>query len=417
MNPYQVIKTCEETKGKKAKIAILKEHGSDLLQSVIYNALNPYIVFNVKKFEFEEPCEHTEEFTFNWNHAVHMLGQLSARDATGNDALQKIKEASANLNSGQQDVLRRILKKNLDCGVNVKTANEAFPDLIPTFDVQLAKPVNYDRLEFPVLVEPKLDGIRTIAFVDKKIEYFSRNGRKFENFGMFDIELAEIGKGQGIVIDGEVTGTSQEKAFKGVTTQARRKENVDVSNLKYHIFDYITIPEFKKMRGKFSQAERTAELKKMFYDADERETYNVKLVKGKICNNIKQVEKYYQKCLKKGYEGVILKTLTALYQFKRTYDWSKIKPTETKDLKITEAVEGEGKYKGMLGAFLVDNKGTIVHVGGGYNDEQRAKFWKDRKKMIGTVIEVKYDSETEDGSFRFPRFVKVRLDKTKKKKK
>lgn len=410
MNPYQVIKACEKAKGKNAKIAILKENDNDLLRSVIYNALNPYIVYGVKKFEFGEPCEHEEEFTFNWNYAVHMLGRLSGREATGNEALEKIKEASINLNSGQQDILSRILKKNLNCGINVKTANEAYPGLIPTFDVQLAKPVKYDRVEYPVLVEPKLDGIRVIAFIHKEVEYFSRNGRKFENFGIFDDELLQIADGKNIVIDGEVTGTTQEKAFKGVTTQARRKENVDASGLKYHIFDWITISEFKKMKGKMLQDERTTELKKMWYDADERETVNVKLVKGKICNNLKQVEKYYQRCLKKGYEGVILKTLNALYQFKRTYDWSKIKPTKTKDLKIVDFEEGKGKYKGMLGAFIADNDGVEIHVGGGYDDAQRKKFWKARKKMIGTTIEVEYDIETDDGSFRFPRFVTVRRD-------
>jgi DNA ligase 1 len=85
-------------------------------------------------------------------------------------------------------------------------------------------------------------------------------------------------------------------------------------------------------------------------------------------------------------------------------------------LEIIDAIEGKGKYKGMLGAFLCRGKITgyniEAEVGSGFNDEQRVEFWKKRKQMIGTKIEVKYQGLTDDGtSLRFPIFRKTKEDR------
>ena len=88
----------------------------------------------------------------------------------------------------------------------------------------------------------------------------------------------------------------------------------------------------------------------------------------------------------------------------------KIKPTKTKEFEIIDVLEGSGKYKGKIGAFVIHNGDVKVRVGSGLSDEERGIF-DSADNLIGRIIEVKYDVETPDGSLRFPRFVGFRPDK------
>lgn len=354
-----------------------------------------------------------------------LLDKLRLRKLTGGDAQYEIEMHTSTCTKEQQKILRMILDKDLKCGLGVSSVNEVFENLIFTFEVQLADKLNgeYDKIHFPVLADPKLDGMRNISMIKSKdepfdgfshnydVNYISRNGKPFLNFGMFSDELKVLANGQNIVFDGEATGLSNEAAFKSITQQARRKSNVDAANqLVYHIFDWVSYSDFMSQSCALVQKERSDRLVKMF---EEHDFKYLKLVRGKICNNIQEVEDYYKECLELGYEGIILKDLTGLYEFKRTRSWLKVKPTDTADLPIVAVNEGapRTKYEGMLGSITVEREGVQINVGGGFKDRQRKEFWAIKEDLIGKIAEVKYDIVTEDGSFRFPRFVQIRYDK------
>lgn len=108
------------------------------------------------------------------------------------------------------------------------------------------------------------------------------------------------------------------------------------------------------------------------------------------------VELLFTEALSTGYEGLVLSTSKHKY---------KVKPKETEDIIITGIIEGTGKYKGMLGAFVTP-KGK---VGTGFTDEQRATFFS--PTYIGTLIEVESMGGTPNGKFRHPRFIRERFDK------
>jgi ATP-dependent DNA ligase len=72
---------------------------------------------------------------------------------------------------------------------------------------------------------------------------------------------------------------------------------------------------------------------------------------------------------------------------------------------------GTGKNANRLGNFIVDVDGVKVNVGEGITDKQRDEFWQNKNKLIGKIIEVKFQEKTPDGSLRFPRFVRHRMDK------
>jgi len=419
MNIYKVLKDCEEVTGSNAKKQVLadaakndKTEQVDELKYVLKNALDPFIIFGVKKFEFDEECEHEQDFQYNWSYAKLLLNNLQSKRITGNAALQQIKKTSKNLNKEQQAVLFKILKKDLDCGLGVKSVNKVFPKLIRQFDVQLAQPAKHGKIEFPCLVEQKLDGIRCIAFVvNGNVSYYSRNGKELENFDGFSSDLLILADGKNRVFDGEVIGASLEESFEGVTTQFKRKKNVQADNLKYYLFDVLSHDEFLKQTCTMTQSHRTELLTDLFktYLDNEKAQFKIRCVDGVVASSEKAMTRFYEKCVASGYEGVIVKNVDAMYTYKRDACWTKIKPVETLDLEIVGIKKGKKKYAGMLGAFIVDHNGVNVDVGSGYTDEQRKKF--NTKNMIGKMVEVRYDCVTPDGSLRFPRFKTLRPDK------
>lgn len=97
-----------------------------------------------------------------------------------------------------------------------------------------------------------------------------------------------------------------------------------------------------------------------------------------------------------GHEGLILRQGST---------WLKVKGKETYDVLVTGAIEGTGRNKGRLGAFMT----TRGKVGTGFTDEDREHYW--HWSQIGEVIEVECMELTEDGKFRHPRFIRMRPDK------
>ena len=98
----------------------------------------------------------------------------------------------------------------------------------------------------------------------------------------------------------------------------------------------------------------------------------------------------------KGFEGLVLR---------QDDKFIKVKSKETYDVEILDIVEGTGRNKNRLGAFITN----MGKVGSGLTDLDRDKYYN--KKYIGETIEVDCMELTPSGKFRHPRFVRLREDK------
>ena len=94
-----------------------------------------------------------------------------------------------------------------------------------------------------VYVEPKLDGIRCLAVVDGgDVKLFTRAGKLITNFDdTVGKELLSLGDG---CYDGEIMSTD----FTELMRQVYRKEDKDISEVYFAIFDYLTLEEWKEKR-------------------------------------------------------------------------------------------------------------------------------------------------------------------------
>jgi DNA ligase-1 len=113
-----------------------------------------------------------------------------------------------------------------------------------------------------------------------------------------------------------------------------------------------------------------------------------------------------------GYEGVMIKSVDASYECKRSHSWLKAKPFIEVTLEVVAVEEGTGRNAGRLGALVCagqdDGKDIRVNVGSGFTDDQRSQFWNARDAVVGNLVEVRADAVTQnqDGTYslRFPRF-------------
>lgn len=407
-NGLDFLEAISLAKGTNAKKEILRSNlgiGNEIAGSILYNAFSPYVSFNVVKIpktKERNPINPDDAWELFFTNAE----KCANREVTGNAAIDLISSTFSKCSDLQEKWMRKILAKNLSIGISIASINEVSPGFIPTFEVSLAHKFEYKRMSNNVYVEPKLDGIRCLAIVkngDAKL--FTRAGKSLTNFdNTIGKELSQLKDG---CYDGEIMG----KDFTDLMRQVYRKENINVENSYFAIFDYITIPEWEAKTGKSRLTLRKSHLDETFHS----NTFEfLKLVTYTFLENPSEelLKEIHDNLVNKGgYEGAMIKDANAVYEFKRDWSVMKYKAFFDADCKIIALQEGTGKHSGKLGSFLVDYKGVEVNVGSGLSDELRESIWKEPNEHIGRIIEVRYQEETPDGSLRFPTFVCFRNDK------
>ena len=391
-----------------------------------YQAYNPYYVFGVKKVPETVGLENKPN---PWPKFWAMLEGLRTRSLTGHNAKTAIEFMSEQFDSIEwNNLARRVLIKDLRCGISEKTLNKILGNTewkIPVFTCQLAtdSEKHTAKMTGRKRIEQKLDGVRVLAVVTRNsTNLYSRNGKPFENFpqivnALDDIKARLIGVTykKGIVLDGEVIGES----FQALMKQAQRKTDVETGGMTYSVFDMIPIDDFERGYWNAQQDKRLAELEQHrgLFDS----TDSVRLMDG-IEVDLDKTEghdimrRYATDAVDAGFEGIMIKDLGAPYECKRTTFWMKWKPTITVDLNIVGFEEGTGRNQGRLGAIICegdDNGRRInVNVGSGLSDADRDEYWSARDQLLGDVVEVEADAVTQnqDGTYslRFPRFVRFR---------
>ena len=413
---------------KQAKLEIYL--GDDLFRRVVVAALDPFVTYGMAQLpersgsgvkQFDEPT---------WT----LLCDMSRRNITGNEAKIRVQIELDRLSEASSQLLRRIVTKDLRAGFGATLVNKVRPNTVPTFDCMLCKPYELKRVGvFPVIVEPKLDGVRVLAFVDlatRSVKFLSRTGKPFttfehlveptllafENFLKSEPSQYIVAQWRGqAVLDGEMISGS----FNKTVSEVRRK-NEAATDAVFHVFDCMPLYHFEianKANNFLPLINRKGWLQRMLtLDGPVRRT------PVKLCHSHEEIQTTYQGFREQGLEGAIVKIPNSPYVAKRSFNWLKMKAEDSIDAPIIGAVEGTGKYEGMLGALVVDVEGVAVNIGSGLSDEQRASFWaayqKDARRttnggpgeLLGRMIEIEYHEKTPDGSLRHPRFVRFRSD-------
>lgn len=427
-SPWQVINALEihnlRTNKEQIIEAQIQAKNSEFFEGCRL-ALDSMITFGVKQIAEKNDNGNG----LSWAAFKQLASALSNRQLTGNDAQVAIAHARMNATQEQWNLwYRRILIKDLRCGVSEKTINKVAEKLnakdyvIPVFTCQLAHDsANHEtKVSGERLIEVKLDGVRVIAIVypTGSVNLFSRNGKQLDNFPLVEQQLSKhaIFFAEPVVLDGEIMSAS----FQDLMKQVHRKSDVQSSDAVLNLFDILTLREFQEGIGEHRQIDRSVSLAHWYNQfADHMPNITIvgqELVDLDTAEGQAQFKAINQRAIAGGYEGIMIKDPEAVYQCKRTVNWLKLKPFIEVSLEVKDVEEGTGRNEGRLGALVCsgidDGRQIMVNVGSGFTDSDRSEFWSNRDALIGQIVEVRADAVTQnqDGTYslRFPRFLHFR---------
>ena len=426
--PYRIISALETHNSRINKEQIIEaaaQEGNSVFFEGVRLALDPMITFGLKQIPEKSDKDGPG---LDWDNFTLIITGFVTRNLTGNTARDVVADMMKAATRDQWNGwYRRILIKDLRCGVSEKTVNKAvekqWPQYaVPVFSCQLAHDsANHEtKVVGKKLIEVKLDGVRvlTIVYPDGRVDQFSRNGKELVNFEHIKSQFLKVCSGldQPWVFDGEVMSSS----FQDLMKQVHRKDNVAAQDAVLHLFDMLPLTDFEKGIYHLSQQERSDMLAN-WYDTNHQELPNVQILEHEAVDldtaEGQQVFKQInQKAIEGGCEGIMIKDPQAPYECKRTVSWLKLKPFIEVSLGVDDVEEGTGRNQGRLGALVcsgIDDQREIrVNVGSGFSDADRTEFYSNRNNLIGQIVEVRADAITrnQDGTYslRFPRFIKFR---------
>ncbi len=408
---FEIINELTATASTLEKQAILTRHkDNEKLKLLFLWTYNPMVNYYIKKLPDNKTAGKGSLNDDNmFDEFGTLLVELNDRVITGHDAIEQTQEFLSHLNEVDQVLAIRVLFRDLRCNVTDTTANKVWKDLIPTFEVQLAK--TYDP-EKPTAshyyCSNKMDGLRSMFVYGSGL--YTRQGKKIIGFDDLENELSQVCDQHNIgAIDGELF--SRDMPFEEIQGAVMRNKNIDPKQKKQvKLFVFAVLKDFNR-REIFKTTKEMVDVIDAIFKT--KREYMVKVQSVLIKDS--QVNEYHDKFAADGYEGIMLRSVDVSYDFKRSKHLLKFKKFLEEDFKMVDAFEGKGKYVGSLGGILVegviDGKKITSEVGSGFDDSQRAEFWKNRKKLIGSKVEIKFQGVTPDSSLRFPVFNKFKLDR------
>jgi len=410
---------------KEAIILAIAQEGCDEFFAGCQLALDPMITFGVKQVPEKTDADGPG---LPWDSFTLALTGFVTRNVTGNTARDMIQTMMKNSTKAEWNGwYRRILIKDLRCGVSEKTINKVVEKdyanyAIPIFGCQLAHDsANHEtKVAGKKLIEVKLDGVRVITVVRAggRVDMFSRNGKELNNFPHIAEQISNVVKQKGsskhmdIVLDGEIMSSS----FQDLMKQVHRKDNVEAGDAVLNLFDVLPLEDFEKGIYNKDQATRSS-MVKFWVEQNQELIPNVTYVANELVdldtedgnNRFKEIN---HKAIDGGYEGIMIKDPLAPYECKRSHAWLKLKPFIEVSLEVIDVEEGTGKNLGRLGSLICsardDGRDITVNVGSGFSDDLRDSIWINSHDVIGQIVEVRADAVTQnqDGTYslRFPRF-------------
>ncbi|QIG69108.1 ATP-dependent DNA ligase protein [Rhizobium phage RHph_N1_15] len=406
----------------------------DLGKFILKWTYDPFITFGITLKKMPPQSTLSLYLTLEHDSVGEFLTKLSTREWSGNEAKSRIDLAFASLDEDSREILFLILNKDLKAGIANTTIESVLPGFLPSFGVMRAHPYEEKRVtQFPVPIEPKLDGMR-VTFIAKegKGAFFTRSGKAIpalQDLATPLLEAAKYIRQQArdgdvddhyrdlalVLFDGnnvDPTFVLDTEAINGLfeTSGAMRRKSQKAYDAQLESFDLLPLSGFLGSAPYKVPYEKRRELLATFvsevrhvtqapvfmtptYEAnshEEIEQIYERLINQTIANYIArgdaEVEAELLKTLidkqtgkPKGLEGAMVKTYDGAYEKKKSHTWQKIKPEETIDLFINGFFNGEenAENENRMGGAIVWHKGVNVRVGGGWSSEDRDQLWED----------------------------------------
>lgn len=317
---------------------------------------------------------------------VRCVPKNDGRSNATNGNEQAIKEAAAKW-------VKKI-KQKYSTGLETAGKTKRIKPMLALDITKRKKPI-----EYPVTIQPKLDGVRCLAYrMGPSVVLQSRGG------GYYDVEhiRSELEPllQPGVILDGELYlhGVS----LQTITSLARRPQ-IGSEELCYCLYD---ITNSDHSLGTWRA--RAYHLFKLF------ETYSTQLrrvvsVLGNHVHSKEEVLKLQQAFVEAGYEGGIVRTYDGIYEEdRRSPDLLKVKGWEDAEYRIIGWTVGKGKFEKAVVFTCITSEGKEFKVVPTGTKSERYEMLKQAPKLIGQILKMKYLGFTDDGAPKCARAVAIR---------
>ena len=425
MNINQFLDSIAANPSRNFKIEQLEANkGNKLLREVIRLALDPFTQFYIRKIPaYETVTDRNSEHTTDLESAIENLYYLSSREVTGNAAIEHLRYILAGLPADDAKVLERIIQKDLRAGFSASTANKVWMGLVHEYPVMLCSAFDQklvDKIKFPAYVQLKMDGMRFNAIVrDGKCEFRSRNGKEIQLLGNLEADFIKMAGMVDCVFDGELLVNDNgvvldRQTGNGILNKANKGtiSDLDACKVRATVWDVIPYIMFESSHCATPYSTRFESLSALIA---KNKPEKVSLVQNNEVASIEEANVLFERYLSMGQEGIILKDKASVWEDKRSRGQIKFKGELECDMRIVGVEEGTGKYKGMLGAILVESSDGVIKTscGSGFNDQQRKELWG--QNLVDKIAAIKYNCRIKNKlgaeSLFLPIVLEIRDDK------
>ena len=341
--------------------------------------------------------------------ALEILGEGTIR---GNEAHQFVCNHLKCLDNDNKEIFLNVLGRDLKIGLNVKSINKVFKNLIPKPNYMRCAVLSektLKKINFPAFIQLKMDGTyREIHVADGQVTGKTRSGEEYFNPVLFkEMENFPNGYYTGeLTIDGESRFTGN-----GLINSL----NPPYEKITFTVWDYLTDEDYleKSKTPYYSRFESLSDI------IEKHNSNRVKLVPNHEVNSIDEALKYVSDWMEQGLEGGVLKDKNNVFKNGTSGTQLKIKLKVDAEMRITGFTDGTigTKREGKIGAIQFSNdEGTIKGQCSGFSDEELDLFTKNKDNLIGRIISVEFNdlvkSENNDYyALSHPRFIEIRNDK------
>ena len=279
-----------------------------------------------------------------------------------------------------------IIKKQMDKGFHREGEK---PKTLPMPMLAHKFKDNKSKVEFPVFVQPKLNGMRMLFDGDMG---WSRGNKEIIPEVIEHLKFDT----DGFILDGELMLPDNQLLQESMT--AIKKFRPELSpKLLYHVYDIVddSMP--------FSQRYE------IIQDLVANAPKNVKLVKTVRASNESDVAHLHQRFVKDGYEGTMIRDSEMKYEIgKRSYSLLKLKDFVDAEYRIVNVIDGDGSDVGLAIFELETDSGERFNCRPEGSQENRADLFKNRRELVGKYLTVRYQELSKDGIPIFPVGVSIR---------
>ncbi len=257
---------------------------------------------------------------------------------------------------------------------------------------------DFSVLKFPVIVSPKLDGIRCIRPHGRPP--LAASFKPIANHHIREVltEILPFGFDGEIVLPG--------KSYNDIQSEVMSYKGEP--EFKFRAFDYIQ----GDLQEPFESRIRECENK---IAAIQQDKY-IKIIPHYVVHSVEELEEFETTCLNQGFEGVMIRKPEGGYKNGRStlkqgllLKLKRFIEDEGVIIGFVEKMRNDNEKKvdalglskrsshqegmtptGTLGAFILDWNGRTLRVGGGLTGKERRDYWECRDSLMGKLVTFKY---------------------------